>query len=81
MDSDEIVFREEVQALISWYQNNDLFLNTNKTKEFVTDFRKHQNPTQASQVISGEEVEKVGCFKHLGVHHSEDLTWGRPGKW
>lgn len=81
INNDEAAFREEVQVLTSWCQNNDLFLNTNKTKELVIDFKKHQNTTHASPVISGEEVEKVGCFKHVGVHHSEDLTWGRPGKW
>lgn len=53
---------------MSWCQNNDLILNTSKTKTVVTDFRKHEVTMYVSLVISGEEVEHVWSFKHLGVH-------------
>lgn len=56
-NNDESAYREEVQAHTSWSQNNDLHLNTNKTKELLIDFRKHKDTTHASLMISGEAVE------------------------
>lgn len=74
-DNDETAYREEIQHLASWCANNNLALNTKKTKELIVDFRRTRSVTHAPVHIDGAEVERVPSFKFLGVHISEDLTW------
>lgn len=42
-NNNEAAYREEVQALTSWSQNDDLLLNSKKTKKLV--FRRHKVTT------------------------------------
>ncbi|KAK2899391.1 hypothetical protein Q8A73_012520 [Channa argus] len=56
---DEAAYRREVASLVSWCGDNNLTLNTDKTKEMIVDMRK----------------ERTLNFKYLGVHITEDLTW------
>ena len=39
-DGDETAYREEVRALSSWYQDNNLQLNLSKTTGMIVDYRK-----------------------------------------
>ena len=73
-DNDESAYREEVQHLAVWYADNNLALNTIKTKELIVDFRKKAG-TDIPIHINGMEVERVASFKFLGVHISKDLSW------
>uniref|UniRef100_A0A9J8ANG1 Reverse transcriptase domain-containing protein n=1 Tax=Cyprinus carpio carpio TaxID=630221 RepID=A0A9J8ANG1_CYPCA len=41
-DNDETAYREEVQHLAAWCTDNNLPLNTSKTKELIVDFRKNK---------------------------------------
>ena len=41
-NNDKTAYREEVRALAEWCQENNLFLNVNKTKELIVDFRRQQ---------------------------------------
>ncbi|KAI4892209.1 hypothetical protein NFI96_007149 [Prochilodus magdalenae] len=72
---DETAYRDEVQHLAAWCDDNNLVLNTQKTKEVIVDFRKSRNQAHTPIHISGAEVECVSNFKFLGVHILEDLTW------
>ncbi|KAI4903872.1 hypothetical protein NFI96_022133, partial [Prochilodus magdalenae] len=72
---DETAYRDEVQHLAAWCDDNNLVLNTQKTKEVIVDFRKSRNQAHTPIHISGAEVECVSNFKFLGIHISEDLTW------
>ncbi|KAI3354599.1 hypothetical protein L3Q82_019103 [Scortum barcoo] len=72
---DETAYREEVRALTSWCQDNNLQLNVSKTKELIVDFRRRQREEHAPLSINGTTVERVSSFRFLGVHISEDLTW------
>ncbi len=78
-NDDEAAYLDEVERLTSWCQDNCLSLNVSKTKELIVDFRKRQQrpytPLMTPLMISGTPVERVSCFKYLGVNISEDLTW------
>ena len=39
------------------------------------DYRRQQEEEHAPLHITGSEVEKVSCFRFLGVNISNDLTW------
>ncbi|KAI4897172.1 hypothetical protein NFI96_015223, partial [Prochilodus magdalenae] len=53
---------------------NNLLLNTYKTKEMVVDFRRARPLTQPV-CIEGVEVEMVKTYRYLGLHLDERLDW------
>uniref|UniRef100_A0A3B1K8G0 Reverse transcriptase domain-containing protein n=1 Tax=Astyanax mexicanus TaxID=7994 RepID=A0A3B1K8G0_ASTMX len=71
---DEAAYRREVTRLVSWCEDNNLALNTDKTKELIVDMRRERRPHQPL-FIRELEVERVNSFKYLGIHISEDFTW------
>ncbi|TKS65503.1 RNA-directed DNA polymerase from mobile element jockey [Collichthys lucidus] len=74
-NNDETAYREEVQHLTTWCADNNLLLNTSKTKELIVDFRKERRSTHDPIHMNGMAVERVSSFKFLGTHISEDLSW------
>ncbi|MBN3319165.1 GT2D2 protein, partial [Atractosteus spatula] len=74
-DGEESAYREEVETLAAWCQENNLSLNISKTKEIIVDYRKHQGGDHKPIYINGTTVERVSSFKFLGVNISEGLTW------
>ncbi|KAK1796865.1 hypothetical protein P4O66_000953 [Electrophorus voltai] len=70
----ESAYREEVQELVSWCKVNNLYLNVDKTKEMVVDFRRARRD-HSPLAINGSSVEIVKNIKFLGVHIAENLTW------
>ncbi|KAK3554856.1 hypothetical protein QTP86_000962 [Hemibagrus guttatus] len=62
---DEAAYRRE---------DNNITLNTDKTKEMIVGMRKERR-TQQPLFIRELEVERVSSFKYHGVDISEDLTW------
>ena len=74
-DSDESAYREEVDTLTSWCEDNNLSLNISKTKEMIVDYRRRQEEEHTPLHINGSEVEKVSCSRFLGMNISKDLTW------
>uniref|UniRef100_A0A1A8EWU0 Reverse transcriptase domain-containing protein n=1 Tax=Nothobranchius korthausae TaxID=1143690 RepID=A0A1A8EWU0_9TELE len=71
---DEAEYREEVLKLAAWCSENNLSLNTRKTKELIVDFRRHSTDL-APLYINGECVERVHTFRFLGVLISADISW------
>ncbi|KAL0186167.1 hypothetical protein M9458_017837 [Cirrhinus mrigala] len=74
-NSDETVYREEIKHLATWCTDNNLLLNTTKTKELIVDFRKGRRGSHEPIHINRMAVEPVSSFKFLGTHISEDLSW------
>uniref|UniRef100_A0A3P9IH10 Reverse transcriptase domain-containing protein n=1 Tax=Oryzias latipes TaxID=8090 RepID=A0A3P9IH10_ORYLA len=74
-NNDETHYREEVQHLTGWCADNNLILNTSKTKEIIVDFRRTRKVAHTPLFINGEEVERVDHIKFLGIHITSDLTW------
>jgi hypothetical protein len=52
-------------------------LNPKKCKEMVASFLKNDLQCMDSIYISGTPVERVCCYKLIGVIISQDLTWNR----
>ena len=60
--------------LVQWSANNLMKINYSKTKEMLLG-RITSNPPPAL-TIEGNTIERVDCFKLLGVIISSDLRWG-----
>lgn len=73
-EGDESAYQDEVQQLFKWCKDNNLALNTTKTKELIIDFRKNKTAVQPL-LINGDYVERVTVFRCLGVYIKEDITW------
>ncbi|KAK1792505.1 hypothetical protein P4O66_012434 [Electrophorus voltai] len=71
---DESAYREEVRELVSWCKVNNLYLNVDKTKEMVVDFRRARRD-HSLLAINGSSVEIVKNITFLGVRLAENLTW------
>ncbi|KAI3363730.1 hypothetical protein L3Q82_001346 [Scortum barcoo] len=64
-DNDETHYKEEIQHLTQWCSNNNLVLNTSKTKEVIVDYRRSRRTEHAPLLIHGEAVEHVKNIKFL----------------
>lgn len=73
-DDNETAYREEMNNLTKWCQENHLSLNIDKTKELLVDLRR-QGREHPPIIIDETSVERVNSFKSLSVHVNEDLTW------
>jgi hypothetical protein len=72
-NNNETAYREEVEALGVWFQENNLSININKTNEMIVDFRQQQRVHPPFH-INGTAV-KVESFKFLSVHITDNLKW------
>ncbi|KAK1806309.1 hypothetical protein P4O66_000184 [Electrophorus voltai] len=70
----ESAYREEMRELVRWCKVNNLYLNVDKTKEMVVDFRRARQD-HSPLAINGSSVEIIKNIKFLGVHIAENLTW------
>ena len=73
-NSDESEYRDQVNKLINWCDENNLELNVSKTKEMIVDFRRKKPPI-SPLLIDGKTVEIVQHVKFLGSTISSDLKW------
>jgi hypothetical protein len=59
--------------LLNWATENFMLINYKKTKEMILgSLRNHSLP---ALTIGGNDIERVTCFKLLGVNLSDDLRW------
>ncbi len=59
---DVAAYRREVASLVSWCEDNNLTLNTDKKKEIIVDMRKERRPHRPL-FIQELEVERVSNFR------------------
>ena len=74
-NSDESKYRDQVNKLTSWCNDNNLELNVNETKEMIVDFKRKKSSPPSPLVIDGRTVEIVQHFKFLGSTISINLKW------
>ncbi len=72
---DETAYREEVLKLAAWCSENNLALNTKKTKEIIVNFRRLSTDLAPPLYINGECVERVHTFRFLGILISSNISW------
>lgn len=66
----------EVGHLIEYCGTNGMHINPNKTKEMVVHFGKIFSKSSVPLLYIGDDVvERVECFKLLGVYFNSDLSW------
>ncbi|KAI3354371.1 hypothetical protein L3Q82_018898, partial [Scortum barcoo] len=56
-DNDETHYREEIQHLTQWCSNNNLILNTSKTKEVIVDYRSSPGKEGSTKTLLPQEAE------------------------
>ena len=63
-----------MEQLAAWCATHNLALNTNKTKEMITDFSRTGHRHHHPLTISDSMVERVHIPKLLGYHLKDELT-------
>jgi len=59
--------------LLTWSENNCVIINYKKTKEMILGTASKNMPP--SLTVSNNPVERVTCFKLLGINISNELRW------
>ena len=68
--------QQAANELLSWSVDNGMMINCPKTKEMLVYFgRKYPHNAVPNLIINGASIERVHCFKLLGVYFNSDLTW------
>ncbi|XP_041864665.1 uncharacterized protein LOC121654536 [Melanotaenia boesemani] len=70
----ESVYREKVNSILDYGEENDLILSVGKTKELIMDFRKKACPQQDIN-IKGTVVERADCHRFLTLQVAANLSW------
>ena len=67
-------YRNEINNFVEWCSSNFLFLNFNKTKEMIIDFRRGK-PSHSKVSIDDKDIEVVEEYKYLGTILDSKLSW------
>ena len=73
--SDYIILQADTNTLSNWVLVNNLTLNAAKCKSMVISRLKKSSIPAPSITLYGQPLDKVSCYKYLGVIISEDLSW------
>ena len=72
------LMQESVNIAAEWTNNNDMKINSEKSKEMIIIFSHGDQGNEVSNIlIHGKVVERVDHVKLLGIILSNDLTWKR----
>ena len=73
-NDDETEYRNGIDFVSEWCNQNYLDLNVTKTKELIMDFRRKKNNKDPIN-INNSPVSIVPEYKYLGCIIKDDLTW------
>ena len=68
-------YRNEIELLVNWSNDNNLILNVDKTKEMTVDSRKSRNLKDPIIIIIGSAVKQVDTYKFVGLTVMNILSW------
>ena len=77
--NDVSVIQESVDIAARWTEQNDMKINSEKSKEIIISFAQDGNfrSTIPNIKIDGRDIAQVCRAKLLGVTISQDLTWNK----
>jgi len=76
IDPDDNLLQKSADQLAAWSHDNSMILNEVKTKEMILYFGKGDIASRVEHInINGVSIEKVDCFKLLGVMIQNNLSW------
>ena len=64
----------KAQSFYTWFVENKLLFNTDKTKELIIDFRTKKDPV-LPLVINNQTIEQVEMYVYLGITIDNQLNW------
>ena len=67
------LYRQELEGVVRWCEEQNLILNVKKTKEIVFDPRSIGDHSPI--LIHEEKVEQVTSYKYLGIYFDSQLKW------
>ena len=68
------VINQDLQQLHTWAQTWYMSFNTSKTKYMIIS-NKYVPQAYPTIELNNVEIEKVSCFKQLGLYFDEKMTW------
>ena len=67
---------EDLQRLIQWFCTNKLSINVSKCKFMLLGHSsRYGDFSSLSLSLSGEDLERVDCYKYLGITLNQRLSW------